>query len=189
MSNSVIFENHEASSPPRTEEVSEDLTLVATPDALVTSPTSDAMASPITGVDQDLRYASGLESIKSYLRDLFDLSRPAVEPYGGFEVVSGTDGGSAVTAAPLQRQQSVNDGRGLIAEARRRQRPDVDTGMSRNESQTSVSGSTRSSMAESAETSWSGKKFKNDRSKRTKVIREIYEYVCLPQPIINTDFS
>ena len=177
MPNSVIFESREASSSARAEEESEDTTLVDTSDALVTSPTSDAIASPTTGIDPDIRYASGLESIKSYLRDLFDLSRPAVEPYGGFEVLGGTEGGPGVTAASSERHQFVNDGRALIAEARRNQRPDLDSGLSRNESQKSVSGSTRSSMAETAETSWSGKKFKNDRSKRTKVIREIYEYV------------
>jgi len=47
--------------------------------------------------------------------------------------------------------------------------------MVRKESSTSVTDSKRSSMAESGETSSSGKKFKNDRGKRAKVIREIYE--------------
>ncbi|ORY25617.1 RhoGEF domain-domain-containing protein [Naematelia encephala] len=77
--------------------------------------------------DTESRYKAGLVSIKSYLRDLFDLSRPTIEPYGSFEVVP-----SSAPRRPVESRAS-------------------------------------------SETEESGKKFKNDPSKRTKVLREIYE--------------
>lgn len=110
-------------------------------------------------VDSESRYATGLESIKSYLRDLFDLSRPPVEPYGGFEVVNGNEANFSHPDSP------VSANRNSISEARRRpldsRRPSLASAVD------SVS------LAESSESH--GKKFKDDSAKRTKVLREIYE--------------
>ncbi len=152
------------------EETIDDVTMIA-------SQSGPIIDSPSGEIDVELRCATGLESIKSYLRDLFDLSRPPIEPYGGFEVVGGAESITSALAAVTDRPatpSSAQESSMSFAEARRA-RPPAELQISRNPSSASVIDSKRSSMAESAETSFSGKKFKNDRSKRTKVIWEIYE--------------
>ena len=170
MPTSASFEQREELLPTaRSEHTIEDITVIASSSgAFVSSPSIES--------DQDMRYSAGLESIKSYLRDLFDLSRPVVEPYGGFEVVGGADKNQM--SPPFQKDRpespvtSKEDGLS-IPEIRRTAAPGIQ--LSRNTSSASFAESKRSSMAESSETTASGKKFKNDRSKRARVIREIYE--------------
>ena len=138
-----------------------------------------ALDSPSGEMDPDSRYATGLESIKSYLRDLFDLSRQPIEPYGGFEVLASNDG-SCVSSVPSEHPASPSSAntRGSVSEARRARRPTLETQISRNPSTVSVMESDKGCFAGSdfspAETS-EGKKFKNDKSKRARVLREIYE--------------
>lgn len=132
--------------------------------------------SPISEVDPEARYVAGLESIKSYLRDLFDLSRPPIEPYGGFEVVATTDGSCGASSAPSDNLASPasNNTRGSISEARRARRPTLETQPSRTPSTVSMHEGEKGVFATAPEL-LEGKKFKNDKSKRARVIREIYE--------------
>ena len=130
-------------------------------------PRHDAPDSPpptvsVSPPDPELesRYATGLESIKSYLRDLYDLSRLAIEPYGGFEVVGGDGSVHAMSTASDPISPST---RGSISEARRAGLQPSPEPLSRNASQ--------ESFAEMG----SGKKFKDDKAKRARVIREIYD--------------
>ncbi|EIW73519.1 hypothetical protein TREMEDRAFT_25033 [Tremella mesenterica DSM 1558] len=114
-------------------------------------------------VDEETRYVMGLESIKSYLRDLYDLSRPIVETYRGFEII---DAGSS-TVSDFGSPPSITS-HGSVAHVRRR-RPTLDT---------QNSGVSIPSMHESDLTTPStddGKKFKDDKTKRARVIREIWE--------------
>lgn len=127
--------------------------------------------SPINLEDSQVRYTTGLESIKSYLRDLYDLSRPPIEPYGGFEVLPGTDGFSGATTSSEQPSSPTSFTRNSVSEARRARGPTMESQLSRNPSTASVKTSERSCAVEVE----SGKKFKNDRAKRARVIREIYE--------------
>ncbi|WVR06412.1 hypothetical protein IAU60_003443 [Kwoniella sp. DSM 27419] len=111
----------------------------------------------------------GLESIKSYLRDLFDLSRPPIEPYGGFEVVGSADGSCGASSAPSDNLGSPMSSIAVQnSEARRARRPTLDTQPSRAASVVESEGNSLQELD-------SGKKYKNDRSKRAKIIREIYE--------------
>ena len=164
----ATFEFRDALPAVTSEETVEDLTMIA-------STSGTLVESPSSVTDPEIRYATGLESIKSYLRDLFDLSRPPIEPYGGFEVVGGVDYAPS-PADLLGSPGSPTDTRGFLSGARRARHLDVP--VSHTESSASMYGSSRSSVTESSETSAS-KRFKNDRSKRFKVILEIYEYVCL----------
>ena len=135
--------------------------------------------SPSGELDSESRHVTGLESIKSYLRDLYDLSRQAIEPYGGFEVLASNDG-SCVSSMPSEHPASPSSAntRGSISEARRARRPTLENQTARKASTPSVMESEKNcfvgSEAGSAETA-DGKKFKNDKSKRARVLREIYE--------------
>ncbi|KAK4687055.1 hypothetical protein P7C73_g3063, partial [Tremellales sp. Uapishka_1] len=117
-----------------------------------------------TELDPDIMYQKGLESIKSYLRDLYDLSRPPIEPYGGFEVVGTADSNCASSDRPMSPTSNT------ASSTRRARRPTLENDLSRNGSILSASDK---SLAE--EVSSSGKRFKNDKIKRARVVREIYE--------------
>lgn len=114
-------------------------------------------------VERDVRYATGLESIKSYLRDLYDLSRPSIEPVGSFEVIAAPTPDTPGCAPNSPSTASVP--RSSIADARR-----VGLNLDRRPSVASdgTGGSCTSQPVE-------GKKFKNDKSKRARILREIYE--------------
>jgi hypothetical protein len=120
-------------------------------------------------LDAYARYAMGLESIKSYLRDLYDLSRPRRDPFGGFEVVGGESIYAASTSAsdnvtsPISGSRSSGGTTGI-----RSRRPTLTT-------QSSTASVIESEKGSSESVNADGKKFKNDPSKRVKVIREIYE--------------
>ncbi|WVF68913.1 hypothetical protein IAT40_003686 [Kwoniella sp. CBS 6097] len=130
---------------------------------------SEATIATMTPSADEARYAQGLESIKSYLRDLFDLSRPPIEPYGGFEVVQpGADGSYATSSAPSDHLGSPMSNANSN-QARRGRRPTLETQTSRATSVVESEGHC------SQEPDFSGKKFKNDKSKRARIIREIYE--------------
>nr|XP_019012857.1 uncharacterized protein I206_02353 [Kwoniella pini CBS 10737]OCF51638.1 hypothetical protein I206_02353 [Kwoniella pini CBS 10737] len=118
---------------------------------------------------QENRYTQGLESIKSYLRDLFDLSRPPIEPYGGFEVVGSHDGSYAASSTPSENPGSPMSGVTGQGTFKRGRRPTLDDQSSR------ATSLVESEQDSSEQSSLSGKKFKNDKSKRAKIIREIYE--------------
>ncbi|WWC62684.1 uncharacterized protein I303_105281 [Kwoniella dejecticola CBS 10117] len=115
------------------------------------------------------RYAQGLESIKSYLRDLFDLSRPPIEPYGGFEVVGSHEGSYTASSTASENLGSPMSGVAAQNNSQRARRPTLDDQSSR---ATSIVESEQDCGEQSSS---SGKKFKNDRSKRAKIVREIYE--------------
>ena len=165
-----IFEEDRQSSNSKSEIASGDGKSASS--ALSEPPTTTASVE----ADSEMRYATGLETIKSYLRDLYDLSRPPVEPYGGFEVVSTAEGSCGASSAPSDNMASPAslNGRGSISEARRARRPTLERVISRNPSTASVMESERGSFAEAPELN-EGKKFKNDKAKRARVLREIYE--------------
>ena len=126
-------------------------------------------------LDVDTRYARGLESIKSYLRDLFDLSRPTVEPYGSFEVISTEN--SSDGYGP-NSPGSARESRSSIADARRSRRPNMghqSSCASVVESERSTSSASMASQENVENGVFTGKKFKNDASKRARVLREIWE--------------
>ncbi|ORX37331.1 RhoGEF domain-domain-containing protein [Kockovaella imperatae] len=140
---------------------------------LRSEPFQNGLGSPVQ-LNPEARYAQGLESIKSYLRDLFDLSRTPIEPYGSFEVVQTVEHGHEspdTSSAGLSRES-----RSSIADARRTRRPTMDVN-----SLAGAEGSLTASSASvvSCETAESGvltgKKFKNDAAKRARVLREIWE--------------
>lgn len=114
--------------------------------------------------DSDDRYTRGLESIKSYLRDLYDLSLPPGDPYGGFEVI---ESDAAAAAAPGDMRSS------MMGSTSRHMTPDAP---SRGVSMV-VDGkddmSTPASSTSAAPSS--NKRFKDDKGKRARVIREILE--------------
>jgi hypothetical protein len=170
MRTTTMFEDGQAPIPPPKSEISLENT------SMTVSASRNLVESPSDDLDPDARYMSGLETIKSYLRDLFDLSRPPIEPYGGFEVVSQGEGscGGSMSASEHPASPASGTVRGSISEARRARRPTLETQLSRNPSTASVIESEKGSFAETTE-SVDGKKFKNDKSKRARVIREIYE--------------
>ncbi|WVQ96428.1 hypothetical protein IAU59_003533 [Kwoniella sp. CBS 9459] len=130
---------------------------------------SEGTIATMTPSADEARYAQGLESIKSYLRDLFDLSRPPIEPYGGFEVMApSADGSYAASSAPSDHLGSPMSN-ATNAQTKRSRRPTLETQTSR---ATSVVDSEGHSLQEP---DFGGKKFKNDKSKRARIIREIYD--------------
>lgn len=137
---------------------------VSAPSAAATHHDMEAAA-----MDQEARYARGLESIKSYLRDLYELSLPALEPYGGFEVVEGM---MFNPTSPLSDHASLRDST--------HSRPNMDSvarDSMRGQSMISVASERRSAAVDPADAPHSTqvKRFKDDKSKRAGVIREIYE--------------
>lgn len=116
----------------------------------------------ISDADSEARYAQGLESIKSYLRDLFDLSRPVIEPYGGFEMVPDTSVSNPGSPASGLRSS--------IADRRRQQ-----SILEKHRSGSPLSLDTAPNDQDFAPSEDCGKKFKNDPSKRARILREIYE--------------
>ena len=117
--------------------------------------------------ESEQKYTAALESIKSYLRDLFDLGRPEIEPYGGFEVVNNngneTQPDSPLTMSSAGRSSPVSD-------IRRTAHSDAPR-----PSMASDGPSDAPSKAPSGGRSGSDKKFKDDKCKRVKILREIYE--------------
>jgi hypothetical protein len=120
--------------PAESVETIEDTTMIA----------SDIMASP-SEMNHDS--SMGLESIKSYLRDLYDLSRPRRDPFGGFEVVG--NGAESHYAASASSDPHSPTTRSSITSA--------------NAKMPSLTGGEEMHVV------------KNDPGKRVKVIREIYE--------------
>lgn len=123
-----------------------------------------------TDSEVEARYAAALESIKSYLRDLFDLGRPEIEPYGGFEVVS--NGPETPSVNPDSPRTISSAGRSSVSDARRTVHSDA--GRPSMASDNGVS-DTPSSTKETSGRSACGKKIKDDKVKRAKILREIYE--------------
>jgi hypothetical protein len=127
--------------------------------------------------DGDGRYARGLESIKSYLRDLYDLGLPPTDPYGGFEVITEKDD-------PTSPQSETAALRSSMAESSRSSRAHD----SRSASIFSNNGEEFKMQADAAPMpsptgtapvparSPSGvPRTKDDKNKRARVLREIYE--------------
>jgi hypothetical protein len=182
MPTTAMFDQGQHSESPQQIQGQENSASVST----TASSSREVLPTPADADDIEARYFSGLESIKSYLRDLYDLSRAPIEPYGGFEVVGSTDAGS-ITAPSVQTDHpgspySSGRNRNSVSEARRARRPTLETQLSRNGSTSSVVPSEKSLIGMEGEGQAGGKKFKNDRSKRARVIREIYECVWIHAP-------
>jgi hypothetical protein len=131
-------------------------------------------------LEAEKRYADGLNSIKSYLRDLYDLSRPLIAPYGGFAVMgqTPTDGSYASSMADSERPNTPASGGLKSSISQRRRRATLETMGSRCVSSASVDQShfdQSFSQPQYEEDALDGKKFKNDNGKRARVLREIYE--------------
>lgn len=132
---------------------------------MIDSSVADGASDP----EAEAQYSAALESIKSYLRDLFDLGRPEIEPYGGFEVVGNgatashpqTPNSNVMPESPLTTSSA---GRGSMADTRHTVHSDV----SDSAASTSASGDKSGPRA-------CVKKVKDDKAKRAKVLREIYE--------------
>lgn len=123
----------------------------------------------VAAMDQEARYTRGLESIKSYLRDLYELSLPALEPYGGFEVV---EGAMFNPISPLSDHASLRDS----TQSRQPTMESVTRDSMRGQSMISVASERRSTAVDPADLpSTQVKRFKDDKSKRAGVIREIFE--------------
>ncbi|BEJ17225.1 hypothetical protein CspHIS471_0606260 [Cutaneotrichosporon sp. HIS471] len=128
--------------------------------------------------ENDGRYSRGLESIKSYLRDLYDLSLPPGEPYGAFEVIqSQASTVSSETLSPTGDNAKLRDSVAESTMTTSARHLTISSAIpSRSVSMVSV-GSER----HSAYSSTGGldpevqKRYKDDPSKRTRVLREIYE--------------
>ena len=106
--------------------------------------------SPVEMPDVDFVYAASLTSIKSYLRDLFDLSRPPLEPTGGFEIIRPASG-SEGSISPI------------FGEAARR--PNA----SRMKTEPQFASASHDHELPAAPT------VKDDPAKRARVLREIYD--------------
>lgn len=126
-------------------------------------------ASDPTANDIDRAYQRGLESIKSYLRDLCDLGLPATEPYGGFEVVDTPDVSTPGSEAAALRSS--------VAESSRSSRHQGahDSMYSAGRGVSMASSGNEELKPESPAPATSGKRFKDDKVKRVRVIREILE--------------
>ena len=142
-------------------------------------------------IDSATNYSASLDTIKSYLRDLHDLSRPATETYGGLETVTSqrssgytSSHGHSQESSPMANFGSNEayspaslSGRNSISEARRiatLTTPDNAPSSRSSTNDASLEGSSSvEDMGMSAPSS--GKKFKNDRAKRARILREIYE--------------
>lgn len=124
-----------------------------------------ALASVADHEESERRYGLGLESIKSYLRDLHDLSRPPIEPYGGFEVI-GTATNTESGGSPADPSSPVS----LDRNSFRERRPTL----AGNAFARQVSGISMAST-EVGSDEVPVKKRKDDKAKRARVLREIYE--------------
>lgn len=126
--------------------------------------------------DSDGRYARGLESIKSYLRDLYDLSLPPREPYGGFEVIDSGLGGSE-TLSPMGESATLRDS--VTESAVSARHLTISTIPSRGVSMVSVNSERHSAYSSAGGSNHldtdNQKRYKDDKSKRARVVREIYE--------------
>jgi hypothetical protein len=128
--------------------------------------------------ENDGRYSRGLESIKSYLRDLYDLSLPPGEPYGAFEVIqSQASTVGSDTLSPMGDHAKLRDSVAESTTTTSARHLTISSAIpSRSVSMVSV-GSER----HSAYSSTGGldpevqKRYKDDPSKRARVLREIYE--------------
>lgn len=122
---------------------------------------------PLSTADDGDRCVRGLESVKAYLRDLYHLSVPALEPRGSFDLMNMGDNASCGTEdAP----QAIVDRSACC--------PAVDGAVSHGVPIT-CSGSRRETRTPSAHNQGGpdtvSKRFNDDRSLRTHIIREIYE--------------
>ncbi|WVN85128.1 uncharacterized protein L203_100270 [Cryptococcus depauperatus CBS 7841] len=143
------------------------------PTPLATNPPSvisqSLMESSVVGAESERRYAKGLDTIKLILRDLYDLSRRSVLSQDGFTTIpnGNVDSSYANCSAPLERPGSpMSSNRDSFTEVRRARRPTLET-----YSQESGDFVDLSEKEHSA----SGKKFRNDKCKRSKIIKEIWE--------------
>lgn len=124
-------------------------------------------------MNDEARYTRGLESIKSYLRDLHDLSLPPAEPYGGFEVLEASCGPSE-TLSPNGENAAL---RASVAESNsssRNHHLNIDP-PSRGVSVVSSGSERYSKYSNDSPEPAPSKRIKDDRAKRARVVREIYE--------------
>lgn len=130
------------------------------------------VGSPVTATEHEERYIRGLDTIKLILRDLHDLSRRSVMPHDGSGVMGNSSADSSYAASvPSEHPGSpLSSNRDSFINVRQARRPTLE-------------GDARHLPAADSEEfnererslSISGKKFKNDKSKRTKCIHEIWE--------------
>ncbi|WVQ73148.1 hypothetical protein IAR50_002712 [Cryptococcus sp. DSM 104548] len=146
------------------------------PTPLATAPSSilsqTCVESPVAESDYDAKYAQGLDTIKLILRDLHDLSRKAV-PHDTFTVMGGAGSAdSSYTTSLLSEHpgspKSVD--RDSSVDIHRARRPTLE----RDSNGLSNSSGVYEEVGE-REPSMSGKKFKDDKCKRAKIIHEIWE--------------
>lgn len=140
--------------------------------ALPYTPAQPMVGSPVTDTEYEERYTRGLETIKLILRDLHDLSRRSIMPRDGSTVMgnSSADSSYAGSTVPSEHPGSpLSSNRDSFINVRQARRPTLEGGDSRD------SPAADSEEFGEREPSLSGKKFKNDKSKRTRCIHEIWE--------------
>ncbi|WVQ80694.1 hypothetical protein IAT38_002799 [Cryptococcus sp. DSM 104549] len=146
---------------------------------MVESPVADATAD----AEYEERYAKGLETIKLILQDLHDLSRKPVPANDGF-VIGGSGGGGggsadssyAVSTVPSDHHpgspRSKAGDRTSFDNVRQARRPTLDAhdlrGMGLGETPGPLG------LGGEDDPSCAPKKFKNDKTKRAKILREIW---------------
>lgn len=135
------------------------------------TPAQPMVGSPVTDTEHEERYTRGLNTIKLILRDLHDLSRRSIMPRDGSTAMGDSSAHSSYAGSTVPSEHPgspLSSNRDSFINVRQARRPTLE-------------GDARDSPAADSEDfgerdpSLSGKKFKNDRSKRTKCIHEIWE--------------
>ncbi|ODN81762.1 hypothetical protein L202_02145 [Cryptococcus amylolentus CBS 6039] len=167
---SEFHDPHAAETPVPTLTMEAPTPLATTPPPIM----SQALVeSPVAENDYDAKYAQGLDTIKLILRDLHDLSRKSI-PHDTFAAMSGV--GSADSSYATSSVLSEHPGsprsvdRDSVVDVHRARRHTLE----RDSRELSNGGGGYVDLGEK-EPSLSGKKFKNDKSKRAKIIHEIWE--------------
>ncbi|CAK9784982.1 hypothetical protein CC85DRAFT_261873 [Cutaneotrichosporon oleaginosum] len=127
--------------------------------------------------EHDGRYSRGLDSIKSYLRDLYDLSLPPGDPYGAFEVIqSQASTVGSDTLSPLGDNAKLRDSVAESTTTSARHLTISSAIPSRSVSMVSVGSERHSAYSSTGALDPDvQKRYKDDPSKRTRVLHEIFE--------------
>lgn len=136
-------------------------------------PAQPMVGSPVTDTEHEERYTRGLDTIKLILRDLHDLSRRSVMPHDGSGVMSNSNADSSYAASTVPSDHPgspLSSNRDSFINVRQARRPTLEGDASDLPAAESEELNERERSL-----SLSGKKFKDDKSKRTKCIHELWE--------------
>lgn len=137
------------------------------------TPAKPMVGSPVTDIEHEERYTRGLDTIKLILRDLHDLSRRSVMPLDGSGVMgnSSADSSYAASTVPSEHPGSpLSSNRDSFINVRQARRPTLE-----GDARDLPAADSEEFSERERSLSLSGKKFKDNKSKRTKCIHEIWE--------------